>query len=85
MEPGSDRKQRLELLGGVPEESHRLTDGSLVTPHEPKFQEIQVRSPAAVSEATAWSYMTQVHILQSKKKPTHLIWFNKTTSSQQNC
>lgn len=48
---------------------------------------IKVQSQAvasAVSGATAWSYMTQAHILQSKKKPTRLIWFNETTSSPQN-
>lgn len=63
---GQKTMPEVQLVGGVPEESQ-----SLVTPHD-----IQVRSP---SPGLLRRYMTQAHILQSKKKPTQLICFNETT------
>ncbi|TNM91033.1 hypothetical protein fugu_003322 [Takifugu bimaculatus] len=78
----------VQLLGGVPESGSTGSQTGAefdAAPAKVKIYKSEARRLSAKpSPGLLRRYMTQAHILQSKKKPTHLIWFNETTNSPRN-
>lgn len=66
------------LAGGVPESHSELS--SAMQPL--KLQYLQDSSPEKEPSGLLRRYVTQAHILQSRKKPEYLICFTETSSPQ---